>query len=194
MRRSQAPLTEEALVAIVDVLSAWSPMILEGNGVELVQWLVRHCDGTYKKGNWAGRGVLPAIEGVSVPEAHWRPQPEQHTVAELILHMGYWKDAATARLRGESWKYDEAMDWRAVPPTEDGLAEAHAELQRAHDRLITSLQGVEPDRLMESIGKAWWAEDETLRLIDLIAGVAGHDLYHAAQIFVLRRLYSGQQR
>ena len=177
-------------MAIVDLLSAWSPMILEGNGVELVQWLVRHCDSTYRRGNWAGRGVLPAIDGVSLEEAHWRPHPEQHTVAELILHMGYWKDAVTARLRGEPWKYDEAMDWRGVPSTEAGLTEAREDLHRAHERLLTALGGVEPDGLMESIGKAWWAEDETLRLTDLIVGVAAHDIYHAAQIFVLRRLHS----
>ena len=91
--------------------------------MELPQWLVAHCDGTYKKGNWAGRGVLPAIEGVRLEEAHWRPHPEQHTVAELILHMGYWKDAVTTRLRGEAWTYDQALDWRAVPSTEACLAE-----------------------------------------------------------------------
>lgn len=162
--------------------------------MELPQWLVQHCDGTYKKGNWAGRGVLPAIDAVTLEEAHWRPHPEQHTVAEIILHMGYWKDAVTTRLRGEAWKHDQAMDWRAVLSTEAGLAETRQELQRSHDRLIAALSGVESDRLMDTIGKAWWAEDETLRLIDLIVGVAGHDLYHAAQIFVLRRLHSGQQR
>ena len=88
--------------------------------MELVEWIVEHCDHTYRKGNWAGRGVLPSIEGVTVEEASWRPNSDQHTIGELVLHMAYWKDAVTARVRGKPWEYNEEMDWRPVPPTTQG--------------------------------------------------------------------------
>ncbi len=61
-------------------------------------WLIEHVDRTYQEGNWAGTGVRPALEGVSAELAGWRPHPEQHTIAEIALHMAYWKDAVGARL------------------------------------------------------------------------------------------------
>lgn len=157
--------------------------------MDITGWIVEHCDQTYKMGNWAGKGVLPAIEGVATEEAAWRPNPEQHTIGELVLHMAYWKDAVTTRLGGQPWKYDEQMDWRPVPATAEGWEEARAELGRAHDRLLAVLRSLNANRLPEPVGKAWWLEDGQARAIDFAVGVAHHDMYHAAQIFILRRLY-----
>ncbi len=33
--------------------------------MELVPWIADHCDQTFRKRNWAGRGVLPSLRGVS---------------------------------------------------------------------------------------------------------------------------------
>lgn len=157
--------------------------------VDTVGWIVEHVDQTYAKGNWAGRGVLPSVEGVATEEAAWRPNAEQHTIAELVLHMAYWKDAVTARITGAPWQYSEATDWRPVPATARGWEEARAELARAHERLLGVLRSIAPERLDEVIGKAWWLEAGQARVIDFALGAAHHDMYHAAQIFVLRRLF-----
>ena len=153
--------------------------------MELVEWIVEHCDHTYRKGNWAGRGVLPSIEGVTVEEASWRPNSDQHTIGELVLHMAYWKDAATAILAGQPWKYDDAQNWRTVPDTAEGWLQARAELDRAHGRLMRTLRGLPRARLMKTIHRS-------VRGIDFAVDIATHDTYHSAQIFVLRRLYSGR--
>jgi len=162
--------------------------------VQISDWIVEHCDQTYRKGNWAGKGVLPAIDGVTAEEAAWRPTPEQHTIGELVLHMAYWKDAVTARLAAQPWTYSEAMDWRPVPATAQGWEEARAELQRAHERLLAALRAVPAARLAEVVGKAWWLEGGQGRVIDWAVGAAHHDMYHAAQIFALRRLARASPR
>ena len=95
--------------------------------------------------------------------------------------MAYWKDAVTARLTGRPWKYDESQNWRAAVATEQGWAQARGELGAAHKRLMAALRTLTPERLVEPVRGPW-------RLIDLVADVATHDTYHAAQIFVLRRL------
>ncbi len=159
----------------------------------ILHWIAERCDQTYKKGNWAGRGVLPAIDGISAEMAHWRPHPEQHTIAEIVLHMAYWKDAAGARMAGRPWTHDEQLDWRPVPTTEQGWGQARAELQAAHERVMADLRALSDDRLLTSLGKGWWAETATLRVIDLAVDVASHDLYHAAQIFVLKRLSAARR-
>jgi len=44
--------------------------------------------------------------------------------------------------------------------------------------------------LLAPLAKAQW-ETRTLRVIDLVVDIATHDHYHAAQIFVLKRLSAG---
>jgi hypothetical protein len=151
--------------------------------VGILPWIRLHNGQTFHKRNWAGRGVIPALRGVSTAQAHWRPHPKQHTIAEITLHMAYWKDAVTAHLRRQPWKYDETLNWRSVPPTKRGWVNAQAELRGAHRRLMGSLRTISPARLWQPI-----RPQHPDRLIDLAVGIATHDSYHAAQIFVLRRL------
>jgi len=126
---------------------------------------------------------------VGTEEASWRPNPEQHTIGEIVLHMAYWKDAVTERLSGRPWKHSEEMDWRPVPATARGWEDARTELDRAHGRLLEALGTLSAKRLSEVVGKAWWLDDGQARVIDFALGAAHHDMYHAAQIFVLRRQY-----
>jgi len=152
---------------------------------DVLAWIVRRSDGTYRRGNWSGPGVGKALKDVDPDEAHWRPQHDQHNIAELALHMAYWKDAATAILAGQRWKYDDAQNWRTVPETAEGWVQARAELDRAHARLMKVLRALSSDRLMQRVRRS-------IRGIDFAVDIATHDTYHSAQIFVLRRLYGGR--
>jgi len=124
-----------------------------------------------------------------VDEASWRANPEQHTIAEIVRHMAYWKDAVTARLGGRPWTYSEEMDWRPVAAAAQGWEEARTELAEAHGRLLEALSTLRAERLSEVAGTAWWLEGGPARIIDFALGIAHHDQYHAAQIYVLRRQY-----
>lgn len=147
-----------------------------------MQWLLRRYDWTYRRGNWSGPGPLKAITGLSSDAAHWRPQPRQHTIAEMLLHMAYWKDFVRAALVGEPFKMTEEGNWRTVPSTEEGWAQARAELEAPHQRLRKTLKQLNPGRLQDYTRRPW-------RVIDFAADIATHDTYHAAQIFVLRHLF-----
>jgi hypothetical protein len=174
--------------------------------VNTIDWIVEHVDGTYRKGNWAGPGVLPALDGLTPHEASWRPNAEQKSAGEMIRHMAYWKDAVTSRLTGGSWAYAEEDNWRTVPAGAEGLGAALAELGASHDRLMAALRALTPERLSERAGRAWWREPVDPRapfagaytdtvnpgqaiatVFDYAIGAAQHDMYHAAQVFVLRR-------
>lgn len=159
----------------------------------IADWLRARVDRTYRSGNWAGPGVLRAIRGVSPAAAHWRPHPDQHTIAEITVHMGYWKDAVEARLTGRPWTYDKAANWRPVAPTARGWAGARAELAAAHRRLMRALRAT---RAADLLAPAAAVDPRRLRwrMLDFVVDVATHDSYHAAQIFVLRRLAAGMPR
>ncbi|HEX9532256.1 MAG TPA: DinB family protein [bacterium] len=158
--------------------------------MDAYDWLIEHVDRTYQKGNWAGTGVRPALEGVSAELAAWRPHPEQHTIAEIALHMAYWKDAVGARLAERPWTYDEEQNWRTVPATQ-GWTRVASELQAAHERLMSDLRALSGTRLMAPVGPTPGGPTRELRAIDLVVDIATHDHYHAAQIFVLKRLHGG---
>src|SRR3989304_795483 len=73
-------------------------------GIDLPGWLAERLERTYGEGNWAGKGIRPALEGLTAAEAHWRPVPAQHTIAEIAWHMAYW-----------CWKVAHWLDPDAVP-------------------------------------------------------------------------------
>ncbi len=157
--------------------------------MDILRWARARVDQTFRKRNWAGRGVLPALRGVTSAQAHWRPSPAQHTIAEIALHMAYWKDAVSAHLRQLPWKYDEQLNWRPVPPTMRGWVNARAELRASQQRLRRSLQGFPAARLLQPLRPR-----HPDKYIDLVIDIATHDTYHAAQIFVLRQLAQRAKR
>ncbi|HEV8353133.1 MAG TPA: DinB family protein [bacterium] len=159
----------------------------------LADWLRARVDRTYRRGNWAGPGPLRAIRGITPATAHWRPHSDQHTIAEITRHMGYWKDAVEARLAGRAWTYDRSANWRPVAPTARGWADARSELAAAHRRLMRALERTNDADLLAP-AKAVDPRRLRWRMLDFVVDVATHDSYHAAQIFVLRRLAPGHAR
>jgi uncharacterized damage-inducible protein DinB len=160
--------------------------------MDVTGWIVERFELTDKLGNWAAHGVAPALEGVTLEMANWRPAPDQHTIAEMIAHLAYHRELVALRLRGEPKDYRAEDDWRAGPATEDGLREVRARLDRAHRDVAAALAGLTPDDLLEPVMASWLSPKRITRTIDLGVDIATHDLYHAGQIFVLKRLYAAR--
>ncbi len=153
--------------------------------MDLRAWAAERLERTYRDGNWAGSGVLPALRDVTLDEAHWRPAPEQHTIAEIALHVAYWCWMVAYRLDpGSTAKPGE--DWQPVAPTPEAWQRVLEGLEGAHAACAAAIRAADPARLDEPIPDSPWA------VRDVVADIATHDSYHAAQIFVLRRLYAAR--
>jgi uncharacterized damage-inducible protein DinB len=163
----------------------------EEAAVDIVTWIGERFDLTNRLGNWAAHGVAPALDGVTVAMANWRPASGQHTIAETMAHLAYHRELVALRLRGEPKPYREEDDWQAGPPTEDGLKQVRARLDRAHRDVAAAIAELNPGQLMEPVMPSWLSSELLTRRIDLAVDIATHDLYHAGQIFVLKRLYAG---
>ena len=148
-------------------------------------WVRVRCDRTYRSQNWAGKGVLMAVDGVTAETAHWRPHPEQHTIAEIVAYMAFWKDVVAAALGGGPYQYAEEGNWRPVEPTNAGWRQAQDALRGAHRGLMTVMRRMRDRDLMTRVGGR-----RKYTIADLAVDIATHDGYHAGQIFVLRRLYA----
>jgi hypothetical protein len=137
--------------------------------------------------SWHGTNLRGSIRGVRAEEAAWRPGPGRHNIHELVVHAAYWKYVARRRMLGErrgSFPL-KGSDWFSRPEagvTEEQWNEDVALLAEMHDSLREAVASLPEKRLREPAQKGF---DN----VGLITGIAAHDLYHAGQIQLLKRLY-----
>jgi uncharacterized damage-inducible protein DinB len=155
-----------------------------------VAQLVAVIDQAYNKTSWHGTNLRGSLRRVTPAQAVWRPARGRHNIWEIAVHAAYWKYAAARRftggsrgsfpLKGSNWFQRPAapgaasMDkaWKADL---DLLDDMHDALRAAVVRLSArDLSRTPPGKKVSNFA--------------LLSGVAAHDLYHAGQIQVLKRL------
>jgi uncharacterized damage-inducible protein DinB len=143
-------------------------------------------DAAYDHHSWHGTNLRGSLRGLTLVEAAWRPAPGRHNIWELAVHAAYWKYIGLRRLTGAargSFVY-KGSDWFTRPETNTAAAwkQDLAVLDAAHRELRSTVAALAPDRLRER------PAGSTVTNFALISGVAAHDLYHAGQIQLLKRL------
>jgi hypothetical protein len=148
--------------------------------------LVASLDEAFDRRSWHGTNLRGSLRGLSAARAAWRPGPGRHNAWEITLHAAYWKYAAWRRITGEkrgSFALS-GSNWFAtpLPASEAAWRRDVALLQRYHRLLraaVLRLSDEDLDRRApggrEPIGR-------------LLRGIAAHDLYHAGQIQLIKRL------
>jgi hypothetical protein len=156
-----------------------------GIAVKSTQLVLTLLDEAYEKHTWHGPNLRQAIRGVSAKQAAWRPGPRRHNIWEETVHAAYWKYAVRRRIehgkrgsfalkgsnffaRPEAGKGNEAA-WRADKQL---LDREHRALRAAIVKVLATSRGT--------------------KLLRQLYGVALHDVYHAGQIRLLRRLMNGR--
>jgi hypothetical protein len=135
----------------------------------------------YAKKTWHGPNLRQSLKGVSAKQAAWRPAPGRHNIWELTLHAAYWKYAVRRRLDGAKRRGFVLKGSNFFARPEQGMASEaawradRAILENEHEAMLASIR-----KILKSpnIGKR----------LRMIYGVAFHDIYHAGQIRLLRRL------
>jgi hypothetical protein len=148
--------------------------------------LLDQLDEAFDRRSWHGTNLRGSLRGVTADQAIWRPAPGRHNVWEIVIHAAYWKYAVARRLTGEKRGAfpRKGSDWfpTPAPPTDVRwrqdvrlLGELHRRLRSAvADLTDADLRGRVPGG-KETVGR-------------LVRGIAAHDLYHAGQIQLLKRL------
>lgn len=141
----------------------------------------------FERKAWHGPNLRGTLRGVTALEAAWRPGPGRHNVWELCVHAAYWKYAVRRMLTGEkrgSFRYP-GSNW-FTRPGDDASAAAWkkdlAALGEEHRLLKAVISGL---RARDLLQRPQGSKFTTARLIQ---GAAAHDLYHAGQIQLLKRL------
>ncbi|MGE3510015.1 MAG: DinB family protein [Vicinamibacterales bacterium] len=154
-----------------------------------VALLLSLIDEAFDHKSWHGTTLYGALRGLDVAVASARPKPDRRNIWELIVHAAYWKYTVRRRLTGEkrgSFPL-EGSNWFERPGRLTAAGDATRTLKSdiqllvaEHRRLRETVARVDEAMLHERFGektRAW-----------LIRGIAAHDLYHAGQIQLLKRL------
>jgi hypothetical protein len=154
-----------------------------------VAQLLAIIDQAYNKASWHGTNLRGALRRVTPAQAAWRPAAGRHNIWEIAVHAAYWKYTAARRftggargsfpLKGSNW-FSRPADphasndaaWKADLALLDDM---HIALRRAVVQLSSKdLSRIPPGKKVSNFA--------------LLSGVAAHDLYHAGQIQILKRL------
>ena len=157
-----------------------------------IRALLAQIDEAYDHQSWHGTNLKGSLRGVTPRQAVWRSGPRRHNIWKIATHAAYWKYVAWRRLTaakrgsfalsGSDWfpspTSTRAPDWRGSKALLDA---EHARLRAA----LARLSGSQVSRRPVGSQLTWAA---------LIRGIAAHDLYHAFQIQLLKRLQRGRKR
>jgi uncharacterized damage-inducible protein DinB len=150
------------------------------------QQLVSILDRAYDRRSWHGTNLRGSIRGVAAAQALWRPAPGRHNIHEIVVHAAYWKYAVRRRLEGEARGSFplKGSNWfvRNGRPDEGAWRTDVELLSQIHHTLRAVVAKLPPAELRKT------TRGSTVSNFDLIAGIAAHDLYHAGQIQLLKRL------
>ena len=150
--------------------------------------LVAILEQAYDRRSWHGTNLRGSIRGVSAAQASWRPGAERHNIWELVVHAAYWKYAVWRRLTGQrrgSFPI-KGSNWFPRPQ------EASEEAWRADVVLLDQMHRMlrETVESIPASGLSRPPKGSTVTSAFLISGAAAHDLYHAGQIQLLKKLGS----
>ena len=143
--------------------------------------LLRLIDESYEKKAWHGPNLRQSLKGVSAQQAAWRPGSGRHNIWELTIHAAYWKYAVRRRLEVGKRGSFVLKGSNFFPRPEKGKATEEA--WSADKELLER----EHRAMVETIGKVL-KSPRTKKKLAMLYGVALHDVYHAGQIRLLRRL------
>jgi len=148
--------------------------------------ILKLLDEAYEKKTWHGPNLRGSLRGVTPVEAVWRPSPERHNIWEEFVHAAYWKYIVRRRLLGEkrgSFPL-KGSNWfkRPLNATEAALREDLFLLEMTHRSLREAVAGMTPSQLHRT------PAGSKVSNISQAYGIAFHDVYHAGQIQLLKRL------
>lgn len=156
--------------------------------MDAVRCLIETLERAYRAKSWHGTGLRGSLRRVPVEARLWRPGPERPNAWELMVHAAYWKYIVLKALEPEA---GHAFGERGSNffLREEGLGEADwkedlARLDGFHLRVLGAAARLRPADLDQP------ARGRAESAFTLLAGLAAHDLHHAGQVQLIRKLWA----
>ena len=133
---------------------------------------------------WHGPAVETLLADVDASRAASRPVPNAHSIWELVQHMTVWLETVRRRLE-ENQPVEPApeVNWAPMPePSEEAWRQTVERHRRAAEDLRRVVASLQDSRLAQGVaGKDYDA-------YVLLHGIVQHELYHAGQLALLKKV------
>lgn len=157
-----------------------------------VETLLRMLDEGFERKAWHGPNLRGSLRGLSAQDAAWRPERGRHNIWEIAVHAAYWKYTVRRRLLGEKrGSFPLAgSNWFTRPVS--GISDDQqwkadiALLVSTHRSLREAIAHLKISELSKP------ASGGSTSVLSLVTGITFHDIYHAGQIQLLKRLRAGE--
>jgi uncharacterized damage-inducible protein DinB len=149
--------------------------------------LVLHIlDEAFVKKAWHGPNLRGSIRGLTPAQAAWRPANGRHNIWEHVVHAAYWKYIVRRRLLGDkkgSFPL-KGSNWFVRPVmTEDREWREDVQLLEVMHRSLRDAVAKLSSRSLHLTPRGSKVSNRAM-----LTGIAAHDVYHAGQIQLLKRL------
>jgi hypothetical protein len=151
-----------------------------------IEHLLGLLDEAYNRAAWHGPNLRGSIRGLTAREAAKSPMAGRHNIWEIVIHAAYWKYTVRRRLLGEKLGsfLPSGSNWfvRPVDRSEKAWRADVGLMEKEHQRLKEAVSSLRPETLDRP------ARGSKTVARQLIAGIAFHDVYHAGQIQLIKKL------
>ena len=161
----------------------------------MTEILLALLDEAFDKRSWHGTNLRGSVRGLSWEQAAARPARGRHNTWELVVHCAYWKYAVRRRLTGEkrgSFPLEGSNFWvrPSAKPAGRNFSSADAVGWKRDVALLAEQHRALRAAVAAFPAKRWTARapGSPFTYAALVRGAAAHDLYHAGQIQLLKRL------
>ena len=138
---------------------------------------------TYEGDAWYGSGLLEILKGVTEETAFQIPESMDRNIASPLLHMVTWMEFVSRSVKGENVKISNEEDWPKISTTNKNNWELiRKQYQECHEKIMECFSIFPEEKLQEIVtGKQF-------SYYFLFHGVVQHNVYHTAQIALLKRM------
>jgi hypothetical protein len=153
-----------------------------GRSLDLLLQVIDH---GFDRQSWHGPNLRGSIRSVTHKQALWRPQSQRHNIWEHVLHAAYWKYTVRRRILGEKRGTFPLKGSNWITPQDVTAAGWRRDVQflvETHESMRAAIADLSPALLPKRLPGA------KVTYFSLISGIAAHDVYHAGQIQLLKRL------
>lgn len=145
--------------------------------MRLVERMIEELNRTWNGDAWYGPSLRPLVDGITEEEARAHPVAGAHSILEVVVHAAYWMDMTNRRITGtppaeKDWRDVKATSWKA----------AVAELERSYTALLDRVARMSDDDMNRVVSKKNYTN------FVMLLGVIEHNVYHAGQIALLKKL------
>jgi uncharacterized damage-inducible protein DinB len=148
-----------------------------------VERIADEIDRAYREGFWGGGPVGELFNSLSAREALAYPIPNAHSAWEIALHIDVWHDIFRGRIRNEDMAKAMEFDWPEPSGTTNAdWRDALTKLEHGLNELVEAVKTLDDERLDSKVS------GREFTFYEMLHGVAQHDLYHAGQVLMLKKV------